>query len=981
VATITGAGVMMGLTFDQVERYRGAAFVIDFLWKHVDDSEKTLADKPDVLDVGGLFKTLSGDLVLPGKLLLPEYKCRVVDTQQAELPDYTQITPDKPLPFRDNAYEVTICMDVLEHIPPAQRNSFFVETLRVTSGVLILAAPFYHAQREMADRWLAEYSEKLLDYANPMLREHLENGLPETAELEAVLKDQNLKYTVFSNGELGKWRLIMALKHLIQQVSGPEGAMKFEHEMLPWAEPVCTEEPGYRYVYVVFKRPDLSPEPVIKAVKNFRDQSRRGKRAMPDENAASVIAKYLERVGMSVRELNKILNQLRLSENRLNREKRKQKVHMRGLTAEVDKLQSRNIEQAKYYENKESELGRHILEYERSLQELRKSTVFRTGQAVLAPLKACLKMLPKSGLHKISEVLKQQKILTTSAPDIPLNSFAVKPFFSILVPVYNTEERVLREMLDSVTAQTWSLWELCLVDDASPNETPRNIIHEYAEKHPNKIKIHFCKTNGGIAVATNYAASMATGDFICLLDHDDLLARDALMEVALQLQVRNDTDYFYSDEDKVSFDSREFSQPYFKPDFDPDLLLCSNYLNHFSVIRRSLFLDVGGFRVGYDGSQDYDLYLRVTEKARRIVHIPKVLYHWRMVPESTAVDPEAKGGLFRDSSVKALQAAIDRRNLDATVEKGVSPGSYRVRYAVPDDKKVCIIIPTRNSVELVDMCVTSIETHTDHKQYEFLIVDNGSDDPLLEAWLSQKKNESGRFRSLRFDGRFNFSSINNYAVQNTDAEYLLFLNNDIEVTRHGWLTAMLEFAQQPDVGAVGAKLLYPDGRIQHAGVVLGMGGVAGHPFKEMPEHNGVYFGHSNMIKNYSAVTAACILMRREVFEIAGGFNEELAVSFGDIDLCMEIRKLGYKIVYTPYARLIHHESVSRLDDNETPRRPRFHSEITYMLSKWGRNLFEDPFLNPNISILKYDMSPRGLGENETLESFRKAFSGFIPGLK
>ncbi len=977
---------MKGMTFDQVERYRGAAFVIETLKRCATSDKTTPLYQPDILDIGGYFRTLTGTSLLPAKILLPDYQCSVVDTVSAKLPDYTQIDPDQPLPFENDTFGVTICMDVLEHIPSEKRVSFIKEALRVTSDVLILAAPFYHTQREMADRWLAEYVDVLLKQKNTMLQEHLENGLPESTELEALLKEQSLEYTVFSNGDLGKWRLVMALKHLVQQASGPDVAMNFEHEILPWAEPVCTVEPGYRDMYVVFKTHICEPDQLVRAVENFKTQFCHGKRIMPDENAASVMAKYLEKIGMTVAELGDILSQMHLSENTLRCEIRKQQVQMRGLQAEVDRLGAQlryaeymDFERAKYFEQKEQDIVRHIEEYEKGLSELRNSSAFRTGQAILAPLKMALKLTKKSDPQ---ELLAEDCPPADTMPmwEDTLERLEQKPVFSVLVPVYNTDDRVLREMFDSVVAQSWRKWELCLVDDASSKETTRQIIKEYAEKYPKQIRYKFCESNGGIAIATNIAASMATGDFLCLLDHDDLLEPNALMEVALQLQFRPDTDYFYSDEDKVSYDSQEFSQPYFKPDFDPELLLCNNYLNHFSVIRRSVFDDVGGFREGYDGSQDYDLYLRVTEKARRIVHIPKLLYHWRMVPESTAVDPEAKGGLFRESSVKALRAAIERRNLDATVEQGISPGSYRVKYAVPGTKKVCIIIPTRNAVELVDMCVTSIETHTDYTNYEILIVDNNSDDPLLETWLSQKKNESSRFRSLKFDGRFNFSSINNYAVQNTDADYLLFLNNDIEVTCQGWLTAMLEFAQQADVGAVGAKLLYPNGRIQHAGVILGMGGVAGHPFKELPEHNGVYFGHSNMIKNYSAVTAACMLMRRDIFEIAGGFNEELAVSFGDIDLCLEIRKLGYKVIYTPYARLIHHESVSRLDDNETPRRPRFHSEITYMLSKWGRILFEDPFLNPNISILKYDMSLRDEHENKTLEHFRNAFSGFIPGM-
>ena len=957
---------MNGMTFDQVERYRGAALIVERIRKAVGMPD------PRILDIGGFFRTLAGTPLLPGPKMIPDCDFRVVDVEPAELPGYQVVVPGQPLPFAADEFQITICMDVLEHIAPASRVNFVEDALRVTSGVLILGAPFQHPARVAADRWLAEYLDVILGDKNPMLQEHLRHGLPDAGVLRVALDVAGLRYFSFPNGDLGQWRTVMAVKHLVQLAKGAGISMEFEREMMPWADPVCVTEPGYRDMFIVFRNRDWDTAALEADIRSHLELARDAIWARSGDEAAAVVGRYLEMAGATIGELGRIRIHDRLSYLRLQGE----------LTAQwaiSDELVVQNRQQALSIHEKSLSINematqlekyrgleRHLAEYDRGLAELRRSAVYRTGKIVLAPIKMLVNLLKHEPGSDSSPgpvdscpgsvadaAATPNGCITASGPvrdkdpgtadplwkDPRIGGMSHRFVFSILVPVYNTDERVFRAMLDSVLAQSYPLWQLCLVDDASPDEAPRRIVGEYARREPERIRYEFSETNGGIAVATNRAAALATGEFVCLLDHDDLLDPEALMEVALRLHLMPETDYLYSDEDKVSQDGREFSQAYFKPDFDPELLMCNNYLNHFSVIRRDVFRDVGGFREGFDGSQDYDLYLRVTEKAARIVHIPKVLYHWRMVPDSTAVDPEAKGGMYRESSFRALREAVTRRGLDATVEQGLSPGSYRVRHRVAERKKVCIIIPTRNALNLVETCIASIRRYTRYENYEILVVDNNSDDPVLGIYLEEERRRWRNTRRIAFPGRFNFSQINNFAVKNTDAEYLLFMNNDIEATVEGWLESMLEYAQYPEIGAVGAKLLYPDGTIQHAGVMLGMGGIAGHPFKGIPEHNCACFGHTQMVKDYSAVTAACMLMRREVFEIAGGFNEELAVSFGDIDICMEIRRLGYRIVYTPYARMIHHESVSRKDDNEMPRRPRFHSEITYMISKWGKTLY------------------------------------------
>jgi GT2 family glycosyltransferase len=546
-----------------------------------------------------------------------------------------------------------------------------------------------------------------------------------------------------------------------------------------------------------------------------------------------------------------------------------------------------------------------------------------------------------------------------------------RPLFSILTPIYNTPAPWLREALASVCNQVYQEWELCLADDGSTRQETLDVLEEFRGRDPRRIKYARLPGNSGIAVASNTAARLATGTFLALLDHDDVLTPDALLEMALRLEQTPEADLLYSDEDKLT-KAGELVQPFYKPDFSPELLLAHNYLCHFSVIRTSVFWDVGGFHEGVDGSQDFDLFLRVTEVARRVEHIPKILYHWRMVPGSTAADISAKDGPWHESSRHALRAAITRRHWQAEVTDGSHPDTYRVKFAVAPTEQVTIIIPAKDKVEFLQICIESIRKHTTHPSYEILVISNNSEQEKTYAYLESAMQDQ-ILRFLRYDVPFNYAAMNNFAVRHCDSPYLLFLNNDTEVTNAEWLTSMLEFAQQKAIGAVGAKLLYPDGTIQHAGVILGIGGVAGHSHRYVAEHSPSYFGQLNVIRNYSAVTAACLLTRREVFEAVGGFNEDLPVAFNDVDFCLEIRKAGYRIVYTPYARLYHYESVSRGSHTPLENAACFHAEIAYMLAKWGPWLQHDPYYNPNLTLCREDFSLKTPADVAEMQAFLRAF--------
>lgn len=529
-----------------------------------------------------------------------------------------------------------------------------------------------------------------------------------------------------------------------------------------------------------------------------------------------------------------------------------------------------------------------------------------------------------------------------------IQAMAVRPRFSVVVPTYNTASEHLIAAIESVRGQLYEDWQLCIADDGSTRKDHFPILKDYAARDP-RIQVRFLDKNLGIAGASNAALGLATGDFVALLDHDDELDDAALFEAALVLNEHPDTDFIYSDEDKIDLDGRR-RDPFFKPDWSPTTFLSYMYTCHLGVYRKSLIDRLGGFREGLNGSQDYDLVLRFTELTSRIRHIPKLLYHWRMTPQSTALSLSNKP-YAEQAGCRAVADAMQRRGQAVReVVVGRLPTSYRVRYRLPEGEAVQIIIPSRNNVRYLRPCIKSILKKTEYRHYRINIVDNGSDDRATLAYLRKMQDEP-RVLVLRYDRPFNFSAINNWAVRQVGGRYLLFLNDDTEVITPGWLDAMLEQAQRAEVGAVGAKLLYPDGRIQHGGVVLGIG-VAYHAHRFFPSGHPGYFGRLEIVQDFSAVTAACLMTRREVFEQVGGFDEtDLAVAYNDVDFCLRVRQAGYEIIYTPFAELYHHESVSRgpsLDGRE----------VAFMQRKWGDLLTRDPFYNPNLAPDRGDFSLR-----------------------
>lgn len=538
--------------------------------------------------------------------------------------------------------------------------------------------------------------------------------------------------------------------------------------------------------------------------------------------------------------------------------------------------------------------------------------------------------------------------------------------FSIVVPLYRTPEKYLREMIQSVREQTYGNWELCLADgsgiqtqDEGVGKTQlTDILTEYSSMD-GRIRFRTLPENLGIAGNTNAALDMAQGDYFVLADHDDTLAPDALFECASVLEQYPETELLYSDEDKISFSGKKYFEPNFKPDFNPDYLYGTNYICHLFVFRKDFYERFGGFRPQFDGAQDYDLILRYTEKAENIRHMPKVLYHWRKNEGSTAADPEKKLYAY-EHGAQALQEHWDRMGIPARVEMGEVYGTYHTIYQWPELKEqkplISVLVPNKDHAEDLKKCLESVESHSVYQNLEWIIVENNSTEPetfALYRELEKKKN----VRILTWDGPFNYSGINNLAAGEAGGEYLLLLNNDIIQIHPESIQEMLGICMRDDVAAVGAKLYYPDDTIQHAGVVIGVKGIADHAFKYLPSKVAGYGLRAITTQDYNAVTAACMLVKKKDFEVAGGLDPEFQVAFNDIDLCLRLRENGKLIVFTPFAEFYHCESKSRGADETPEHILRFQKEIDAFVERY-RDLLEkgDPWYNPNLNLLAADFS-------------------------
>ena len=530
------------------------------------------------------------------------------------------------------------------------------------------------------------------------------------------------------------------------------------------------------------------------------------------------------------------------------------------------------------------------------------------------------------------------------------------PKISIAVPAYKTPELFLRQLIQSLQDQTYDNWELCIAN-ASPQDASMEYVLKSCSAMDSRIVWKKLKENRGISENTNEAFAMATGDYVGLLDHDDLLAPNALYEIAAALEKEPETEVLYTDEDKVRGEQLEHFQPHLKPDFNEDLLRSNNYICHFFVVKRTLLQKVGGMRKEFDGAQDYDFIFRCTEAAGKICHIPEILYHWRTHEASTADNPQSKLYAF-EAGKRAIEENLKRRGLQGEVSHTKDYGFYRVKYAVQGEPLVSIIIPNKDAKTDLEKCIRSVKEKSSYKNYEILIVENNSETEEIFAYYKELSKDPA-IRLLKWKKEFNYSAINNFAAKKARGEYLLFLNNDTEVITEDWIQELLGICQRQGTGAVGARLYYGDHTIQHAGTVIGIGGIAGHMFVNLPGERTGYMHKAALIQDLSAVTAACMLVKREAFEEVGGFEEQLSVAFNDVDLCLRLREKGYLVVYDPYAELYHYESKSRGAEDSKEKVRRFQSEIEFMRCRWEKLLKAgDPYYNKNLSLTKWNYSLR-----------------------
>lgn len=538
-------------------------------------------------------------------------------------------------------------------------------------------------------------------------------------------------------------------------------------------------------------------------------------------------------------------------------------------------------------------------------------------------------------------------------------AFKVAPKFSIVVPLYKTPEEYLLSLVDSLKKQTYSNWELCLSDGSGADSPLTELLKKIQAEEP-RVKVVAPGKQLQISENTNAAIAIATGDYIAFADHDDELTPNALYECALAIEKDPEIDAIYSDEDKMSMDGKCFFEPHFKPDFNIDLLCTVNYICHLFVVRKDLLDAVGGLRPEYDGAQDYDFVFRCVEKAKNIHHVAKILYHWRCHQNSTAENPESKLYAF-EAGKRAIEAHYDRIGVPVEISHGEYLGLYKTKFIRAYDPLISIIIPNKDHIDDLKRCIDSIEEKSTYKNYEYIIVENNSTEESTFQYYKELEAANPKVHVVYWDGIFNYSAINNYGIQYAKGEYYLLLNNDTEIINPDCLEELLGYCMRKDVGAVGARLYYEDDTIQHAGVVVGFGGIAGHCFVQQPRGFTGYCHRIICAQDYSAVTAACMMVRKDVFEEVEGLTTELAVAFNDIDFCMKIRKAGYLIVYNPYAELYHYESKSRGLEDTPEKVARFNQEIATFARRWPEILEKgDPFYNANLTLDSQDFSRKRL---------------------
>lgn len=937
-----------------------------------------------VLDVGGRGNLMREFLYQDKVFYLDPF----VDTK-----DSNYIQGDGcQIPLKNESCDWVVSADVFEHVEAKKREIFVKENIRVAKAGVILAAPFHSESVKKAEKNANENFKVLTGGKNhKWLKEHLDMDLPIEKELEVFFNKNNLNFLKFNNNSLFLWQILICVNflcfdnYLEKPIASLEKLNYFYNSVV---FPLDNSENSYRKIYLIKKKekldfllkkekidPGIYNEVFIRAFRVINQINFEKNNLIIEKNKFIELkdTKALELNNLNI-SLEKENNGLKLEISHLNNDIRK---YRNDLVSKEKMIESQNQELNKIINSLSWKLTQPLRDLNWAMRNpikfLKKHFIYKLPKKVQRRFmnlgkkiifnSSFIRKHYRSGLnhsdkeyqiwldrHYLSgyELLKQKK---------SQKNLKYRPKISIITPVYNVDKIWLEKCINSVLKQTYDNWELCLADDCSTKTHVKEVLNKFKNKDK-RIKVIFRDKNGNISEASNSALSLATGEFIGLLDNDDELAPNALYETVKVLNTNPKIDFIYSDEDKIN-SLNYFVEPFFKPDWSPDYFLSAMYTCHFGVYRKKIVDLIGGFKKGYEGSQDYDFVLRFIEKIpeKNIFHIDNILYHWRKIIGSTALKSALKSDQKTHSvsnAKKALSDYLKRNNIQAEVLDGLKIDTYRIKREILDNPKVTIIIPLKDQSVITKRCVESILEKTSYENYELLLINNQSKEVETTQFLNYLTHFK-RIRVVNYQKPFNYSAINNFAVSKCSSEYVLFLNNDTEVISKNWLEAFLEHIQRPEVAAVGALLLYPNDLIQHAGVIIGLGGVAGHAFSRLPIKQDIYFHFPSVIKNYSAVTAACMIFKKNLFLELGGFDEKnFPIAFNDIDLCLKAIKKGYKIIYTPYAKLYHYESLSRgYDDNiknkKSSKYKRIMRERLYFKKKWKDMLKRDPNYNHNLS--------------------------------
>jgi len=847
-----------------------------------------------VLDVGGSDGLTASTL--------PDHRIVNIDMRMSGI-DVAASGTD--IPFRDGSFTAALALDVLEHVPERGRLRLINEAARVAE-VVILAGPYDDPAVAAEERHQRNVFMAMFGTDHPWLEEHAACGLPSLAATVTQLQGAGFTTTTFGSNPLSLWSALLLNTHIALRLGNDSDTAPLRRWLLrSFLERADSTPPSYRQIVVAARRPELAKmlAPLIPA---------------SDPDLVAAAARDVDiATGRVIDSTMRTLNSFKAE------------------LAEGWKLSAQRIRELE----EESRRVRHDLERavptERTVATL-EAALMASGYEWFDCVRGPAVAAPPGPADRPDQEAYLRWVASRPVPPLGPSD---GPRFSVLTPVFNPDARFLESCIRSVRAQTYPGWELVLVD-ASDAPHVRPVCHRFVLLDA-RIQVVEDVPNDGIASNTNVAAHRATGEWLVFLDHDDELAPHALAALATAVVAHPEADLFYSDEDKLDDEGRR-GEPFFKPDWSPDLLRTVNYLGHLVAVRASLFHELGGIRLGFEGAQDYDFALRATEAARAVVHVPDVLYSWRQHGGSTATDVRIKPDAHT-AGRRALQDFASRALPGAWVDLGPGPTSHRLRYPLRQEL-VSIIVPFRDEPDVTDACLAAIARCRLDLAFEVLLVSNRSRDAktfeMMEAW----KERWDWIRVLEYDQLFNFQALNNFAVAHAAGPLLVFLNNDTEPLHKGWLEAMAEHAQRPEVGGVGARLFYADGRVQHAGVAVGLGGFADHPWGGLHPDAWTPAGPSYWTRDFLAVTAACLMVERDKFERVGSFDERFLVCGGDVDLGLRLRDAGYWNVMTPFARLLHHESVTR--DRRPPE-----CDSRESLRAYARYLADgDPFYNPNLTL-------------------------------